>query len=112
MHEWGSGSAPFQARMLILNSCSFRLEQAVPTLQSLGSGATFAEISKSELEGFEIALPPPSEQKRIAAILNEQMEAVKPARAGAEAQLEAAKALPRRLPSAPSSPAPSSNNGR
>ncbi|MGB7591795.1 MAG: restriction endonuclease subunit S [Terriglobia bacterium] len=72
----------------------FSLRQAVPTLQSLGSGATFAEISKSELEGFEIALPPPSEQKRIAAILNEQMEAVKRARAGAEAQLEAAKALP------------------
>jgi type I restriction enzyme S subunit len=60
----------------------------------MGSGATFAEISKSTVEVFEIPLPPLQEQKRIAAMLNEQMAAVERARAGAEAQLEAAKALP------------------
>ncbi|MBC1189801.1 restriction endonuclease subunit S [Microcystis aeruginosa CS-558/01A06] len=43
---------------------------------------------------YLIPLPPLSEQKRIAAILNEQMEAVEKARKATEAQLEAAKALP------------------
>lgn len=43
---------------------------------------------------FELSLPPFSEQRRIAAILNEQMTAVDQARAAAEAQLEAAKTLP------------------
>jgi type I restriction enzyme S subunit len=41
-----------------------------------------------------IPIPPLSEQKRIAAILNDQMAAVEKARAAAEAQLETAKALP------------------
>lgn len=82
-------SADVESRFLF-----FALKQEVPTLQALGSGATFAEISKSDLEGFEIALPPLVEQKRIAAILNEQMAAVERARAAAQAQLEAAKALP------------------
>jgi type I restriction enzyme S subunit len=41
-----------------------------------------------------IPLPPLPEQKRIVAILNEQMEAVERARAAAGEQLEAAKALP------------------
>jgi restriction endonuclease S subunit len=39
-------------------------------------------------------LPPVSEQQRIAAILTEQMAAVERARVAAEAQLEAARALP------------------
>jgi type I restriction enzyme S subunit len=60
----------------------------------MGSGATFAEISKSTVEVFEIPLPPLQEQTRIAGVLNEHMAAVERARAAAEAQLEAAKALP------------------
>jgi len=72
----------------------FALKKSVPILQGLGSGATFAEVSKSQLEGFEIPLPPLPEQQRIAAILNEQLAAVERARAAAEAQLQAAKALP------------------
>jgi type I restriction enzyme S subunit len=60
----------------------------------MGSGATFSEVSKTAVEAFEIPLPPLEEQRRIAAILNEQMAAVKRARAAAEAQFEAAKALP------------------
>jgi type I restriction enzyme S subunit len=41
-----------------------------------------------------IPLPPISDQKRLAAILQEQIDAVERARAAAEAQLEAAKTLP------------------
>lgn len=43
---------------------------------------------------YDFPLPPLAEQKRIAAILNEQMEAVEKARKATEAQLEAAKELP------------------
>ncbi|WP_375328951.1 restriction endonuclease subunit S [Microcystis sp. BLCC-F210] len=63
-------------------------------LVSLGSGSTFEAIGRKDLETLKIPLPPLSEQKRIAAILNEQMEAVEKARKATEAQLEAAKALP------------------
>jgi len=42
----------------------------------------------------EVEIPPLSEQKRIAGILKEQLAAVERTRAAAEAQLEAAKALP------------------
>ena len=72
----------------------YSLEQAVPLLKVLGSGATFTEISKTQCQAFQIPLPPLHEQKRIAAILNEQMRAVDQARAATEAQLEAAKTLP------------------
>jgi type I restriction enzyme S subunit len=51
-------------------------------------------VPESYLADLEIPLPPLEAQKRIAAILNEQMGAVERARAAAEAQLEAAKALP------------------
>jgi type I restriction enzyme S subunit len=70
------------------------LKRSVWELQQMGSGATFAEVSKTQLEGFEIPLPPPPEQKRIAAMLNEQMAAVARARKAAEERLAAVNALP------------------
>src|SRR5207249_4663747 len=33
----------------------FALKQSVPLLRVMGSGATFAEVSKSQVEGFEIS---------------------------------------------------------
>jgi len=63
-------------------------------LAQLGSGSTFAAIKRDQLEGFEIPLPPLLKQQRIAAVLNEQMAAVEKARAAAQAQLGAARALP------------------
>jgi len=47
------------------------LKKAVPSIQALGSGATFAEVSKSTLHEFEIPLPPLPEQQRIATLLKE-----------------------------------------
>ncbi|MDP2601963.1 MAG: restriction endonuclease subunit S [Deltaproteobacteria bacterium] len=51
-------------------------------------------VQRDKLLALEIPLPPLSEQKRIAAILNEQMAEVERARVAAEAQLAAAKSLP------------------
>jgi type I restriction enzyme S subunit len=70
------------------------LAAAVPELQTLGSGATFSEVSKSCLEAFQIPLPPLPEQKRIAKLLSEQMAQVFQLRQALEDQLQAAAALP------------------
>jgi type I restriction enzyme S subunit len=51
-------------------------------------------VKSDKLLALEIPLPPLPEQQRIAAIVNEQLAAVERARAAAEAQLQAAKALP------------------
>ena len=72
----------------------FALKQGVKALKALGSGATFAEVSKSQLENFQITMPPLPEQRRIAADLHDQMAAVERARVAAEAQLGAAEKLP------------------
>jgi type I restriction enzyme S subunit len=63
-------------------------------IESMASGAIMAGLSTRILKACTIPLPPLAEQERIATILNEQMAAVEPARAAAEIQLDAAKALP------------------
>jgi type I restriction enzyme, S subunit len=77
----------------------YALMRAVPDLQELGSGATFTEISKTQLEGFQIPHPALGEQKRIAEVLSKQMATLQRARVAAEAQLEAAQSPLRRLSS-------------
>ena len=59
-----------------------------------GAGSTFEAISRDDLEQLSFPLPPLSEQRRIAAVLREQMAAVDKARAAAQARLEAVKTLP------------------
>lgn len=54
-------------------------------------------VKNDKLFALEIPLPPLPEQRRIAAILNEQMAAVERARVAAEAQLEAINRLPAAL---------------
>ena len=71
----------------------YTLKYLMPGIREMGSGATFAEVSKSQLERFTVSLPPLSQQKRIAAILNEQMQEVERARVAIQAQLEAASRL-------------------
>ncbi len=63
-------------------------------LSARALGATVPGLGRQDLEMILVPLPPVSEQKRIAGILNERMAAIDNARAAAEAQLEAARALP------------------
>ncbi|MBE3117979.1 MAG: restriction endonuclease subunit S [Candidatus Atribacteria bacterium] len=71
-----------------------RAQESTILSDGIKKGATVHSVRSAYIEKLEIPLPPLAEQKRIAAILNEQMAAVEKARAAAEAQLEAAKALP------------------
>lgn len=48
----------------------YYLKSKTKQLNDLGNGATFKEISKKVVEGFEIPLPPLPEQQRIADILD------------------------------------------
>ena len=57
------------------------------------AGATRQALTKGLIENFSIPVPPLDEQRRIVAVLQEQMAAVERARAAAEARLEAAEAL-------------------
>lgn len=62
-------------------------------LDSLGTGATFKELSAGALKSFEVPLPPLDEQKRIVTVLDQTFMALECARANAEASGEDARAL-------------------
>ena len=66
----------------------------VKNLSDLVKGALYPAVTDKQVKAQVIPLPPLHEQKRIAAILNEQMAAVEKARAAAEAQLNTIKSLP------------------
>ena len=69
------------------------LRNSMLSIQNLGSGATFAEVSKTTLQSFEIPLPSLKEQKRVIAILTEQMAAAEEIKTAAGQRLEATQAL-------------------
>lgn len=71
----------------------FALKINVGEFQRLGTGSTFAEISKTTLANFEIPLPPLPEQQRLAKILTEKLALVEQAKQKIEAQVEAAEQL-------------------
>lgn len=69
------------------------LSKSIDLLNSLGTGATFKELSGSKLETVEIPIPQLSEQKRIVAILDEVFAAIDKAEANTEKNLQNAKEL-------------------
>jgi type I restriction enzyme S subunit len=72
----------------------FAVREVMSEIRAQVHGSTMQHVIKPEFEAILIPLPPLPEQRRIAAILREQMAAVDRARAAAAAQLAAAKALP------------------
>lgn len=64
------------------------LGHTAPELKAKGRGATFLQVSKSDIGSLLIPLPPIEEQKRIAAILDEA-DALRVKRRESIAQLEA-----------------------
>lgn len=73
----------------------FAVREAMDEIRAQVHGATMRHITKPEFEAITVPLPPLPEQRRIAAVLTEQMNAVERARAAAEEQLEAASTLRR-----------------
>lgn len=69
------------------------LSKSVELLNSLGTGATFKELSSSKLGTVEIPIPPLPEQQRIVAVLYEAFAAIAQAKANAEQNLKNAKEL-------------------
>lgn len=70
------------------------------TVEHAMQGKTGSRMPRADMDQLfilEIPLPPLSEQKRIAAILDEQMTAIEKARAAAEEELAAINALPAAL---------------
>ena len=67
------------------------LSSIVETLDGLGTGATFRELSGSKLKEVGLPLPPLPEQRRIVAILDEAFEAIAKAKANTERNLENAR---------------------
>lgn len=62
-------------------------------LESLGSGATFKELSTRSLASVQIPLPPLPEQQRIVAILDECFSVIERSRNNAEKNLQNAREL-------------------
>ena len=69
------------------------LSKSVDLLNSLGTGATFKELSGSKLGTVEIPIPPLHEQQRIVSILDEAFAVIEKAKANAEQNLKNAKEL-------------------
>ncbi len=63
------------------------LRHRMPEIQALGSGATFVEVSKSTLEGFEISYPQISDQRLIVARFKSRLVEIDKALNAIETQL-------------------------
>jgi len=71
----------------------YYLYHNVDLLNSLGTGATFKELSGGKLKEIPIPLPPLPEQKRIVGILDQVFAAISTAKANAEKNLANAREL-------------------
>lgn len=69
----------------------------VDALTELVQGALYPAVNDTQVRNQIIPLPPLEEQKRIVAILKEQMKAVEAARTAAQARLDAINSLPSSL---------------
>jgi type I restriction enzyme S subunit len=65
----------------------------VPLLESLGTGATFKELSSGKLKEVLFSYPPLPEQQRIVTLLDEAFDGIATAKANAEKNLQNAQAI-------------------
>ena len=71
----------------------YYLTSIVELLDSLGTGATFRELSGGKLKEVPIPVPPLAEQQRIVGVLDEAFAGLANAQANAEKNLQNARAL-------------------
>jgi type I restriction enzyme S subunit len=71
----------------------YYLSSIVDLLNSLGTGATFKELSGGKLKEVTIPVPPLPEQQRIVGILDEAFDGITTAKANAEKNLQNARAI-------------------
>lgn len=71
----------------------YYLTSIVDVLDSLGTGATFRELSGGKLKEVGVPVPPLPEQQRIVSLLDEAFAGLATAKAGAEKNLQNARAL-------------------
>ena len=71
----------------------YYLSSAVDLLNSLGTGATFKELSGGKLKEVTVPVAPLPEQQRIVNILDEAFDGIATAKANAEKNLQNARAL-------------------
>ena len=71
----------------------YYLSSIVDLLNSLGTGATFKELSGGKLKEVTVPVPPLAEQQRIVGLLDEAFEGLATAKANAEKNLRNARAL-------------------
>lgn len=71
----------------------YYLGSIVELLDSLGTGATFRELSGGKLKEVRVPLPPLAEQQRIVDVLDEAFAGLATAKANAEKNLQNARAL-------------------
>jgi len=71
----------------------YYLSSIVDLLDSLGTGATFRELSGTKLKGVRIPAPSTAEQRRIVGILEGAFEGIAAAKANAEKNLQNARAI-------------------
>jgi type I restriction enzyme S subunit len=71
----------------------YYLISIVDVLDSMGSGATFRELSVGKLKQVRVPAPPSNEQQRIVGILDGAIEGIATAKAKAEKNLQNARAL-------------------
>ena len=75
----------------------FTIKHRMLDIQAMGSGSTFAEVSKSALDAFEIEYPSIELQRLIAARLKAQLAEVETARQAVQAQLRDSRLLRSRM---------------
>jgi type I restriction enzyme S subunit len=71
----------------------YYLSSIVNLLNSLGTGATFKELSGGKLKEVAVPFPPFPEQQRIVGILDQALEGIATAKVNAEKNLQNARAL-------------------